>query len=71
MSAALELDSVIESFERQRAHSRSVRLRDFLPANDSAEFSAVLLPLRKLTTCEAKGAESGSIVVLAGVDHFG
>ena len=30
-----------------------------------------LLPLRKLTTCEAKGAESGSIVVLAGVDHFG
>lgn len=45
MSAALELDSVIESFERQRAHSRSVRLRDFLPANDSAEFSAVLTEL--------------------------
>lgn len=45
MNAALTIDSVIESFERQRSQNRSTSLSDFLPAQDSAEFNTLLTEL--------------------------
>lgn len=45
MNTAAVMDSVIESFERKRSHNRSVSLRDFLPAADTADFSQVLTEL--------------------------
>ncbi|HQR05508.1 MAG TPA: protein kinase [Gemmatales bacterium] len=45
MNAALMIDSVIESFERQRSHNRGTSLSDFLPSENSAEFNIILTEL--------------------------
>lgn len=45
MMAVTALDSVIESFEKQRARNRNVKLQDFLPAHQTAESSAILTEL--------------------------
>lgn len=45
MNPSAVMDSVIESFERKRSHNRSVSLREFLPAADTADFSQMLTEL--------------------------
>lgn len=45
MKSALDIDEIIETFEKQRSHNRRISIRDFLPQEDSVEYTLILTEL--------------------------
>ncbi len=45
MKSALDIDEIIETFEKQRSHNRRISIRDFLPQEDSVDYTSILTEL--------------------------